>query len=261
MTTTTTAKAMHVSPFLPMDVDYRITWTVPDAELNLRIEVERDHTPVFDAELALRRTTIEPRGAPSPCWRATRCCRSGSRQGSMRKPRASSYGGSRVPSSLPTAGKEEPMIPQRAHPSVSPERLRCNSSSGSPAARFDVVDPFGDARFGDDTATQASHPLDVTVRVHDRGVYSRILHEGSVGLGESYADGWWDTDDLTGFLRLAHRSLARTHSARDRVYRWLRPVVDPIARRRRADKARTPATSGPTTTSGTSSSNGCSTRR
>ncbi len=58
MTTTTTAKAMHVSPFLPMDVDYRITWTVPDAELNLRIEVERDHTPVFDAELALRRTTI-----------------------------------------------------------------------------------------------------------------------------------------------------------------------------------------------------------
>ena len=58
MTTTTTAKAMHVSPFLPMDVDYRITWTVPDAELHLRIEVERDHTPVFDAELALRRTTI-----------------------------------------------------------------------------------------------------------------------------------------------------------------------------------------------------------
>jgi DUF1365 family protein len=59
MSTTTTAKAMHVSPFLPMDVDYRITWTVPDVELNLRIEVERDHAPVFDAELALRRTTID----------------------------------------------------------------------------------------------------------------------------------------------------------------------------------------------------------
>ena len=59
MTTATTAKAMHVSPFLPTDVDYRITWTVPDAELNLRIEVERDHTPVFDADLALRRTTVD----------------------------------------------------------------------------------------------------------------------------------------------------------------------------------------------------------
>ena len=56
--TTTTGKAMHVSPFLPMDVDYRITWTAPDAKLNLRIEVERGHAPVFDAELALHRTTI-----------------------------------------------------------------------------------------------------------------------------------------------------------------------------------------------------------
>ena len=78
----------------------------------------------------------------------------------------------------------------------------------------------------------------MTVRVHDPRVYSRILREGSVGLGESYADGWWDTDDLSGFLRLAHRSLARTHTARDRVHRWLRPVVDPVARRRRADKDR-----------------------
>ena len=45
MTTATTAKAMHVSPFLPMDVDYRITWTAPGAELHLRIEVERDRAP------------------------------------------------------------------------------------------------------------------------------------------------------------------------------------------------------------------------
>ena len=101
-----------------------------------------------------------------------------------------------------------------------------------------LVDTFGDARFGDDTAPQALPPIDVTVRVRDTRAYSRILHEGSVGLGESYADGWWDTDDLSGFLRLAHRSLARTHIARDRIHSWLRPVVDPIARRRRADQDR-----------------------
>ena len=57
-TTTTTAKAMHVSPFLATDLDYRITWTVPNDDLNLRIEVERDRTPIFDAELELRRTPI-----------------------------------------------------------------------------------------------------------------------------------------------------------------------------------------------------------
>jgi len=55
----TTPKAMHVSPFLPMDLDYRITWTTPDAELALRIEVERDRAPIFDAELQLRRRPLD----------------------------------------------------------------------------------------------------------------------------------------------------------------------------------------------------------
>lgn len=63
VTTTTTAKAMHVSPFLPLDLDYRVTWTVPDAELHLCIEVEREGTPVLDAELALRRTRVNRRRA------------------------------------------------------------------------------------------------------------------------------------------------------------------------------------------------------
>ena len=67
----------------------------------------------------------------------------------------------------------------------------------------------------DDSAAQASPPIDVTVRVRDVRAYSRVLHEGSVGLGESYADGWWDTDDLTG---LANRSffMARMHAALER---------------------------------------------
>jgi cyclopropane-fatty-acyl-phospholipid synthase len=101
-----------------------------------------------------------------------------------------------------------------------------------------LVDAFGDTPFGVSTAQQASPPIAVIVRVHDTRAYARILREGSIGLGESYADGWWDTDDLSGFLRLAHRSLSRTHPARDRMHQWLRPVVDPVARRRRADKDR-----------------------
>jgi DUF1365 family protein len=63
MTTTTTTKAMHVSPFLPMDAEYRITWTVPDDELKLRIAIERGHTRLFDAELELQRRTMSRRHA------------------------------------------------------------------------------------------------------------------------------------------------------------------------------------------------------
>ena len=61
--TATTPKAMHVSPFLPMNLDYRITWTTPASELALRIEAERAHVPIFDAELQLRRTPLDARTA------------------------------------------------------------------------------------------------------------------------------------------------------------------------------------------------------
>ncbi len=64
------------------------------------------------------------------------------------------------------------------------------------------------------------------------------MREGSVGLGESYAERWWDTDDLAAFLRLAHRNLARTHPVRDRGHRFARSFVDPIARLRRVDRRR-----------------------
>ncbi|HEY1739000.1 MAG TPA: cyclopropane-fatty-acyl-phospholipid synthase family protein [Acidimicrobiia bacterium] len=104
--------------------------------------------------------------------------------------------------------------------------------------RVHVVDQYGEACFGTEPAPHASRPIDVTVQVHDPRTYSRMVKEGSVGLGESYADGWWDTDDLCGLLRVAHRSVARTHTARDAVHRWLRPVLDAVDWRPRGDKER-----------------------
>lgn len=38
------------------------------------------------------------------------------------------------------------------------------------------------------------------LRVHDERLYSRVFAHGSLGLGESYMDGWWDVDDLPGFF-------------------------------------------------------------
>jgi DUF1365 family protein len=58
---TRTPKAMHVSPYLPMDVDYHVTWSSPADALHLRLQVERAGTPVFEAELALRREPLDRR--------------------------------------------------------------------------------------------------------------------------------------------------------------------------------------------------------
>lgn len=38
------------------------------------------------------------------------------------------------------------------------------------------------------------------IRVHNEGFYSRVLAQGSLGLGESYMDGWWDCDKLDEFF-------------------------------------------------------------
>ena len=52
------------------------------------------------------------------------------------------------------------------------------------------------------------HALDVTLTIHDSSVYRQLLFGGSIALADSYINGEWDTDDLTGLIRLAARNLA-----------------------------------------------------
>ena len=43
-------------------------------------------------------------------------------------------------------------------------------------------------------------PAPTDLHVRDPRLYARALAHGSLGLGEAYMDGWWDADDLGGFL-------------------------------------------------------------
>ena len=38
------------------------------------------------------------------------------------------------------------------------------------------------------------------IQVHDCRLYSRLLSDGALGLGESYMDGWWDCEALDEFI-------------------------------------------------------------
>jgi cyclopropane-fatty-acyl-phospholipid synthase len=51
------------------------------------------------------------------------------------------------------------------------------------------------------------------IRVHDEGFYDRVLSQGSMGLGESYMDGWWESQQLDEFF---HRALKVDLSAKIR---------------------------------------------
>ncbi|MCD7059537.1 cyclopropane fatty acyl phospholipid synthase [Pelagibacterium xiamenense] len=38
------------------------------------------------------------------------------------------------------------------------------------------------------------------IQVHDERLYSRVMTQGSLGLGEAYMDGWWDCESVDQFL-------------------------------------------------------------
>ena len=93
--------------------------------------------------------------------------------------------------------------------------------------------------FGDHVSDRhGREPLAATIQVRHPCVYRRVLVSGSVGLGESYADGWWDADDLTALLRVLARNVRRTDGVRRAAHRLSAPVTDPLRRLRRQDLRR-----------------------
>ena len=53
-----------------------------------------------------------------------------------------------------------------------------------------------------------NHPLYVTMTIYDASVYRQLLFGGSIGFADSFINGEWETDDLTGLIRLTARNLA-----------------------------------------------------
>jgi cyclopropane-fatty-acyl-phospholipid synthase len=49
-----------------------------------------------------------------------------------------------------------------------------------------------------DIIVGGSRPWDL--QVHDERVWSRLLRDGTLGAGEAYVDGWWDTQELDQFI-------------------------------------------------------------
>jgi len=62
-------KAFHVSPFLPMDRDYRWSFTTPGADLLAHMEVRRHGACDFDATLSLRRRPLTSASLARVLWR------------------------------------------------------------------------------------------------------------------------------------------------------------------------------------------------
>jgi len=64
----TPAKQMHVSPFMPMDVDYDWRFGTPGPSLGVHMANFRSGRKLFDATLVLRRREITPRSLARMLW-------------------------------------------------------------------------------------------------------------------------------------------------------------------------------------------------
>ncbi len=53
-------------------------------------------------------------------------------------------------------------------------------------------------------AVNGKQPWDI--QTHNEALYNRVLSQGSLGLGESYMDGWWDAKELDEFFNKVLRS-------------------------------------------------------
>jgi cyclopropane-fatty-acyl-phospholipid synthase len=80
--------------------------------------------------------------------------------------------------------------------------------------RIDVYEPGGRHQ----TFGPADAELRASVDVYDPRAWA-ALARGSLGLGETYADGLWDTDDLVALIRIAARELRGLDGVRGLVAR------------------------------------------
>ena len=66
------------------------------------------------------------------------------------------------------------------------------------------------------------------ITVHDPRFYPRLLQQASLGLGESYMDGWWDTPALEDFIdKILRANLKNTLKGNWRM--WALPVRAAVA--------------------------------
>jgi len=79
--------------------------------------------------------------------------------------------------------------------------------------------------------------LQVRLQVQDSRFYTKLLLEGSVGAGEAYMDGWWDTDQLTALIRLFARNLALLDELETGWARWSKPALKWWHRQRQNSRA------------------------
>lgn len=72
------------------------------------------------------------------------------------------------------------------------------SHQGTVGRHFSYERTVSELLRGSDVKVNGSRPWDI--QVHDERFFHRVLAQGTLGVGESYMDGWWDCEQLDEML-------------------------------------------------------------
>lgn len=73
------------------------------------------------------------------------------------------------------------------------------------------------------------------IQVRDDRFYDRVMAEGTLGLGESYTDGWWDAQRLDVFFtKCLHTRLDRVAKSKHKLFLYLKSIFFNMQSRTRA---------------------------
>ncbi len=234
-----TAKLMHVSPFMPMDQRYEITLTPPGPTLSVHIDVQGAEGSDFDATLGLNAsplnaTTLSALIREDP-FAALATLRRIYVQGFTLKLRGATV------HPHPTQGQSmsnpsppgTPAATRAVHPTGAERAARWLGVALLKLTRIGTITVIEDGatlRFG------AGEPH-ATLTVRSPRFWTGLLR-GSVGLADAYAAGWFETDDLVEMIRVAALNARRIDGPRRVIaplrvpFQQLREYSKPLTRER-----------------------------
>ncbi len=213
----THGKEFHVSPFNDMSGEYRFTFSPPGGAVDIRVDLWKDGRPVFTSQLC---------GEPRPFTAANlrRILLEYPLTAALTVPRivaqaARLYFGKK----LPVFTKPAPSSPMTIG-TLPPTRLQRGAAAALKRVLAKLRHGCLHLVLPDSTVLTFGGELPGThaeIRVRDWRFFTRVLVGGDVGLGESYTDGDWDTDDIAAVIAVFIENMGEFD---DREVWWSRPA-------------------------------------
>ncbi len=211
-------KHLHVSPFFGLEQEYRFFFSEPDEHVFARVDVWEDGERRLGSMLSGARRPLTNANVARALARYPADDRAGHRAHPLAGAQALAEGRA-VPPQAPVragtwlggpvsatsrSGDRLRRVPEARRLGVTPvaRRLVLRALEELRGGELELRFPDGSVRrFGD---AGAGPP--VAARIASDDLFRRIATRGSIGLGEGYVAGDWETDDLPGVLELLVRN-------------------------------------------------------